>query len=118
MFFTASSSRNIVCDSDPDAVSRYIEQLISRSNSWRPDLDAIEEILSHSSTCTNGDAGAGAGGGGGGGGGVHLILHMDEEVVRVRDQNQILPPVPTLTKASSRWPAERRDRVMSSIIWF
>ena len=60
----------------------------------------------------------GAGGGGGGGGGVHLILHMDEEVVRVRDQNQILPPVPTLTKASSRWPAERRDRVMSSIIWF
>ena len=39
----STSYTNIVCDAGADSVSRYIEQLISRSNSWRPCLDAIQE---------------------------------------------------------------------------
>ena len=32
-----------VCEDSKDALSRYIEQLIERGNSWMPKLDTVEE---------------------------------------------------------------------------
>ena len=112
---TTTAYSNIVCDSEPEVVTRYIELLISRSNSWQPDLEAIEEEVASCGSHMLGDVSS------------HLHLHKNaikeesEEEVGERDDG-IGPPaaaagVPSLIKASSRWSVERRDRVMSAIVF-
>ena len=43
LLLDASHPFNNVCEDSKDALSRYIEQLIERGNSWMPKLDTVEE---------------------------------------------------------------------------